>query len=140
MNSSNHKVPLTDFSAILDLRTRMRNNCSVDKYCVLDIFFVLTNFRSVTLSSREAIKTCYINVWCFFIAAFHKERKMTTYSMLPAKNTSLTLITKKEVSKTWVVCNSKCHRRIIVRLNTKQAKFHARCNKQFTTSRYTTYL
>ena len=40
---------LTDFSVTLDLRTQQTNNWSVNNYAVLDIYYVLNNFRKVKL-------------------------------------------------------------------------------------------
>lgn len=37
-SKSNARVMLTNFSATLDLRAQMSNNCSINNYAVLDIF------------------------------------------------------------------------------------------------------
>ena len=48
-SNKNTRVILTDFSASLDLRARITDNCSVDNHAVLNIFFCLSNFQQVQL-------------------------------------------------------------------------------------------
>ena len=60
------RIMLTDFSAALDLRSRMTDNCSVDNHAVLDLHFDLTEAREITLTNGSTSKTCTKDVWCFF--------------------------------------------------------------------------
>ena len=60
------RIMLTNFSVTLDLRARMSDNCSVDNYTALDVFFLLTDFREVELKSGKKARICATDVWYFF--------------------------------------------------------------------------
>lgn len=77
INESNKddRIILTDFSATLDLRARMSDNCSVDNHAVLDIYFVLMNFRTVTLKDGSKIQICDTSVFCFFVCSISAGKK-----------------------------------------------------------------
>ena len=69
------RVVLTDFSASLNLQARMADNCSVDNHAVLDIFFVLTDFREVTLSNGLKKEICTTDVFGFFGCSISSGKK-----------------------------------------------------------------
>ena len=62
-SEKNTRIILTDFLATLDLRARMSDNCSVDNHAILDIYFVLSNFRDVKVSTGETKRICDTNVF-----------------------------------------------------------------------------
>ena len=74
-SNKNTRVILTDFSASLDLRARMTDNCSVDNHAVLDIFFCLSNFRQVQLQNGKIHDVCDTNVYCFFRSSMSSGKK-----------------------------------------------------------------
>ena len=48
-NDLDTTVVLTNFSIILDLHTRQTDNCSIDNHAVLDVYYILNNFRKIKL-------------------------------------------------------------------------------------------
>ena len=61
-SSSNSRIILIDFSYTLDPKARITNNCSVNNHYVLDIFFVLSNFCTVTNANGLSNRICDTNV------------------------------------------------------------------------------
>ena len=59
-------VALADFSATLELRARQTDNCSVNNHAVLDMHYVLNNFRKVKLQNNECACMCDAVVFCYF--------------------------------------------------------------------------
>ena len=56
-----NRATLTNFSAILELRERRTDNCSVDDHAALDTCF-LSEAREITLTNGSISKTCRTDV------------------------------------------------------------------------------
>ena len=81
-----HRVILTDFGATLDLCAIKTDNSSVDNHAVIDIFFVLHDWRKVVflkenVEGEEVFDETIINEcdkWIIFGSTMIKGKKMIT--------------------------------------------------------------
>ena len=66
ISSSKTAVILIDFSISLNLRSKETDNCIINNHSILDIFFILNNFRTIKLKYREKTYLHDTDVCTFF--------------------------------------------------------------------------
>ena len=52
-NANLHIIIITDFGATMDLFAKEKNNSSINNYAVIDIFFIVQNWRKVKFKKRN---------------------------------------------------------------------------------------